>query len=186
MKVLVFDRKSDDEYIGNEPVEIIPDSAIIKDNKPFFIPDTRSQWSAYCGVAVRIGRLGKNIPEKFAHRYIEAYAPCITTTAEGRDRGNALSRCHEGAIIIGEWQPAESQAAGFRFEIGGKRVEIAIEPETAARMVARAGSHGVMKIGDIIVMCEDEIEPDLHPDTKLEATPISHPDSTPLLSFRIK
>ena len=44
------------------------DSALLKDSKPFFLPDFMGQIDYETEVVVRICRLGKSIPERFAHR----------------------------------------------------------------------------------------------------------------------
>ena len=49
-----------------------PDSALLKDSKPFFIPDFCEQVDYETEMVVRICRLGKNISERFAHRYYDA------------------------------------------------------------------------------------------------------------------
>ena len=48
------------------------DSAILNQGKPFFIPDHLGRIDYETEVVVRICRLGKNIPERFAHRYYDA------------------------------------------------------------------------------------------------------------------
>ena len=45
------------------------DSALLKDGKPFFIPDFSNEIHYETEIVVRIDRLGKNIAERFAHRY---------------------------------------------------------------------------------------------------------------------
>ena len=43
------------------------DSAILKDGKPFFIPDFSNEIHYETELVVRINRLGKNIAPRFAH-----------------------------------------------------------------------------------------------------------------------
>ena len=58
---------------NKEPVIFLkPDSAILKDGKPFFIPDFSNEVHYETEVVVRICRLGKNIAPRFAHRYYDA------------------------------------------------------------------------------------------------------------------
>ena len=45
------------------------DSSLLKDGKPFFIPDFSSEIHYETEIVVKIDRLGKNIAERFAHRY---------------------------------------------------------------------------------------------------------------------
>ena len=61
------------ENLPKEPVIFMkPDSALLKDSKPFFIPDFSRQVDYETELVVRINRLGKNIAERFAHRYYDA------------------------------------------------------------------------------------------------------------------
>ena len=59
--------------INTEPVIFMkPDSAILKDSKPFFIPDFSNEIHYETELVVRINRLGKNIAPRFANRYYDA------------------------------------------------------------------------------------------------------------------
>ena len=56
-----------DEPLPQEPVIFMkPDSALLKDSKPFFIPDFCQQVDYETELVVRINRLGKNISERFS------------------------------------------------------------------------------------------------------------------------
>ena len=58
-----------DEKLPEEPVIFMkPDSALLKDSKPFFIPDFSQQVDYETELVVRINRLGKNIAPRFASR----------------------------------------------------------------------------------------------------------------------
>ena len=53
--------------VNTEPVIFMkPDSAILKDGKPFFIPDFSKEIHYETELVVRINRLGKNIAPRFA------------------------------------------------------------------------------------------------------------------------
>ena len=56
-------------YKPEEPVIFTKaDSALLKDGKPFFVPDFMGQIDYETEIVVRICRLGKSIPARFAHR----------------------------------------------------------------------------------------------------------------------
>lgn len=59
--------------VGNGPreVSLYADSAVGRDAQPLFIPDVDGAWCVSLALAYRVGRLGKCIPEKFGHRYID-------------------------------------------------------------------------------------------------------------------
>ena len=94
--------------VPEEPVVFFkPDSAILRDNKPFYIPDFTQQLDYETELVVRIGRLGKNISEKFAHRYYDSVALGIDLTArdlqrKARSAGHpwALSKGFDGAAVL--------------------------------------------------------------------------------------
>lgn len=72
---------------NKEPVIFLkPDSAILKDGKPFFIPDFSNEVHYETEVVVRICRLGKNIAPRFAHRYYDAVTVGIDFTARDLQR----------------------------------------------------------------------------------------------------
>ena len=64
------------------------DSSLLKDGKPFFIPDFSSEIHYETEIVVKIDRLGKNIAERFAHRYYNEVTVGIDFTA--RDLQNKL------------------------------------------------------------------------------------------------
>ena len=71
----------------NKPVPVEPmiflkpDSAILKKNKPFFLPDFSADVQFEAEVVLRISRLGKGISVKYAPRYFDALTVGIDFTA---------------------------------------------------------------------------------------------------------
>ena len=121
-------------YIPEEPVIFTKaDSALLKDHKPFFVPDWCDQVDYETEIVVRICRLGKAIPERFAHRYYDAVTVGIDFTARDwqrrfRQEGKPweLSKGFDGSAAIGEWIPKERfrdvQALPFHLDIHGTTV----------------------------------------------------------------
>lgn len=110
------------------------DSALLKDGKPFFIPDFMGRIDYETEVVVRICRLGKAIPERFAHRYYDAVTVGIDFTARDlqkklREEGQPweISKGFEGSAVIGEWVSKERflsmQNINFSLDINEKRVQ---------------------------------------------------------------
>jgi 2-keto-4-pentenoate hydratase/2-oxohepta-3-ene-1,7-dioic acid hydratase in catechol pathway len=68
--------------IPSEPVVFLkPDSALLINNKPFFLPDFSDNIHYEAEVVVKISRVGKSIAAKFAHRYYEEVTVGIDITA---------------------------------------------------------------------------------------------------------
>ena len=115
-------------YDNVEPVLLtMPDSALLKDGKPFFVPDWCASVDLGASLAVRICRLGKSIPERFAHRYYDAVTVGVAFTA--RDVLTlgcpALGRCHRlrrlgGHRAMGGQGPAARCAAAQLQPRGGR------------------------------------------------------------------
>jgi len=100
-------------YKPEEPVIFLkPDSSLLKDGKPFFVPDHLGQIDYEAELVIRICRLGKTIPERFAHRYYDAVTVGIDFTArdlqrKARAAGHPWTLCKgfDGAAAIGEFLP---------------------------------------------------------------------------------
>ena len=87
-----------------------PDSSLLKGGKPFFVPDHLGRIDYEAELVVRICRLGKTIPERFARRYYDAVTVGIDFTArdlqqKARAAGHPWTLCKgfDGAAAIGEW-----------------------------------------------------------------------------------
>ena len=112
-------------YRPSEPVIFLkPDSALLKDGKPFFVPDWAQRFDYEAELVVRICRLGKGIPVRFAHRYWDAVTVGIDFTA----RDTQEKARHEGmpwTICKGFDGSAEGKGAGigFRLDKNGETVQ---------------------------------------------------------------
>ena len=122
-------------YKPEEPVIFTKaDSALLKDGKPFFVPDFMGQIDYETEIVVRICRLGKSIPARFAHRYYDAVTVGIDFTArdmqrKARAEGRPWDICKgfDGSAAIGEWVDVgkfrDIQAIHFHLDINGKTVQ---------------------------------------------------------------
>lgn len=88
MKIICIGRNYTEhiEELGNEkpdePVIFMkPDSAILRNNDPFYIPDFSNDVHHEVEVVVRINRVGKSIEPKFAHKYYDEIGLGIDFTA---------------------------------------------------------------------------------------------------------
>ena len=68
--------------IPEEPIFFLkPDTALLRNNDPFYIPEWTGNLHHEVELVLRICRLGKNIEMKFAHRYYDAISLGIDFTA---------------------------------------------------------------------------------------------------------
>jgi len=119
-----------------EPVVFLkPDSSILKKNKPFFLSGFSSMIQYETEVVLKISRLGKSIPAKFAHRYYDEITVGIDITARDIQNRNSaaglpweLSKGFDGAAPLGRFIPVTSvrdlKSIDFRLELNGKTVQM--------------------------------------------------------------
>ena len=152
-------------YIPEEPVIFTKaDSALLKDYKPFFIPDWSTTVDYETEIVVRLCRLGKSIPEKFAHRYYDAVTVGIDFTARDlqqrlRSEGKPWELCKgfDGSAVIGEWVDksvlGDVQNLPFRLDINGTTVQQGCTADmlyTIDRLIAYISRFFTLKTGDLL------------------------------------
>ena len=77
--------------VPTEPVFFMkPDSALLRNNNPFYIPDWTDEVHHEIELVLKINRIGKNIEKRFAHRYYDEIGLGIDFTA--RDVQNDLRK----------------------------------------------------------------------------------------------
>jgi len=88
MKIIAIGRNYADHInelnspIPEKPVFFLkPDTAIIRNNQPFFYPDFSKNIHYELEVVIKINKVGKNIAKRFAHRYFEEIGLGIDFTA---------------------------------------------------------------------------------------------------------
>lgn len=108
-----------------------PDSALLKKNKPFFIPDFSKNLQFEAEVVLRISKLGKGIAAKYADRYYDALTVGIDFTARDLQHKFSqaghpweLSKTFDGSAPLGTFIPAERfpnhSDISFSLEINGE------------------------------------------------------------------
>ena len=152
-------------YKGEVPVIFTKaDSSLLKDGKPFFVPDDMGRIDYETEIVVRICRLGKAIPARFSHRYYDAVTVGIDFTArelqaELRKKGLPWEMCKgfDGAAAIGEWVSVEKfrdvQALQFHLDINGKTVQEGRTSDMLFKIdeiIEYISKYFTLKTGDII------------------------------------
>ena len=151
---------------NREPVLFMkPDSALLKDGKPFFLPDFSNEIHYEAEVVVHICRLGKHIAPRFAHRYYDAVTVGIDFTARDLQRafraaGNPweLSKGFDNSAAIGTFVPLEQlgkdvQHLNFRLEIDGNKVQEGHTADMLSQVddiIAYASRFMTLKMGDLL------------------------------------
>jgi 2-keto-4-pentenoate hydratase/2-oxohepta-3-ene-1,7-dioic acid hydratase in catechol pathway len=148
----------------SEPVIFMKGDSLLKDGKPFFIPDFSSQIHYETELVIKICRLGKNIAEKFAHRYYEEVTVGIDFTARDlqtdlRQRGLPweLSKAFDNSAVVGTFVPlAEIGNVGqlsFHLTINEQTVQQGYTDRmifSVDKIIAHVSRFFTLRIGDLI------------------------------------
>ena len=148
-----------------EPVVFMkPDTALLKNNKPFFIPDFTEELHYETELIVKFNRLGKNIDASFSNRYYTEIGLGIDFTARDLQRklkkeGKPweISKAFDNSAVIGNFLPVtelgDIQNIQFRMDLNGKTVQNGNSSDMIFQineLVAYVSRFFTVKIGDIL------------------------------------
>lgn len=166
MNYAAHNKELQNTLVNMEPVIFMkPDSSLLKNGKPFYLPDFSENVHHETEIVVKINKLGKSIDERFAHRYYDEITVGIDFTA--RDLQSNLkakglpweiSKGFDGAAALGEFIPlseagGEIQHIDFHLDIDGKTVQRGNTSDmlfTVDRVIAYASRFFTLKTGDLI------------------------------------
>ncbi len=151
--------------LPEEPVVFLkPDSSILKNNKPFFLPGFSKMIQYEAEIVLKISKLGKGIDAKYAHRYFDELTVGIDITARDIQNRNAaaglpweLSKCFDGASPLGKFVPVASigdlKNLEFRLEINGRTVQTGNTSDMVFgfnEIIAYVSTFFTLKTGDLL------------------------------------
>jgi 2-keto-4-pentenoate hydratase/2-oxohepta-3-ene-1,7-dioic acid hydratase in catechol pathway len=145
-------------------VFMMPDTAILRKNRPFYIPDFSNELHHEVELIVKINRLGKNIAKKFAHRYYAEIGLGVDFTARDiqqklKERGYPweISKAFDNAAVIGDFMSVteieDVRNIDFRLDVNGETVQEGNSKDmifSIDALIAYASRFFTFKIGDIL------------------------------------
>jgi 2-keto-4-pentenoate hydratase/2-oxohepta-3-ene-1,7-dioic acid hydratase in catechol pathway len=148
-----------------EPVVFMkPDTAALRNNKPFYIPDFSDDLHYETEIIIKINRLGKNIAPRFASRYYAEIGLGVDFTARDIQRrlkaaGHPWEVCKafDNSAVIGQFVPVSQienvQNIDFHLDINGTTVQQGNTGDMifpVDTLIAHISKYFTLKIGDII------------------------------------
>lgn len=149
-----------------EPVIFMkPDSALLRNNDPFYIPDWTNEVHHEIELVIKINRIGKNIEKKFAHRYFDEIGLGVDFTA--RDVQNKLKAkglpwekakaFDKAAVLSNTFIPktdlANPNAIQFKLDINGTQVQTGnseLMMFDFEEIISNVSKYFTLKMGDLI------------------------------------
>jgi 2-keto-4-pentenoate hydratase/2-oxohepta-3-ene-1,7-dioic acid hydratase in catechol pathway len=152
---------------ADEPlIYTVPDTALLKDDRPFFIPSFASPCTYQASLVLRIGRLGRSISPRFAHRYIDAMTVGVAFTARNlweKQCANGwpwdTSKGFDGAAVIGRFLPIGAEdtlVRSFRLDDDGQTRQkydgLPAARYSAEQLVAYISRYYLLRQGDLLYL----------------------------------
>jgi 2-keto-4-pentenoate hydratase/2-oxohepta-3-ene-1,7-dioic acid hydratase in catechol pathway len=151
--------------VPDEPVIFFkPDTALLKNNEPFYYPDYSQDIHHEVELILRISKEGKNIAPKFAHKYYDAIGLGIDFTArdlqaKAKSKGLpwTLAKGFNGSAPVSEFLPLtlfpDLKNINFKLLINGQEIQAGnsgMMLNSFDEMIAYMSRFITLKKGDII------------------------------------
>ena len=152
-----------ENVVPEEPVIFIkPDSALLRNNAPFFIPEFSKEVHYEVELVIKIKKIGRHIPLNFAADYIDSIALGIDFTA--RDKQNELkskglpwekAKGFDHSAVISKFvsTPDNLSDINFRLEKNGEIVQSGNSSymiNAIPNLISHISEYFTLKIGDYI------------------------------------
>lgn len=184
-------------FESEEPVLFMkPDTALLKDGKPFLLPDFSNEIHYETEVVVKVNRLGKNIGERFAHRYYDEITVGIDFTARDLQRKQKelglpweIAKSFDNSAVIGEFiskkEVSDVQNINFHLDINKTKVQQGNTRDmiySVDRIISYISRFFTLKIGDLIFTGTPAGIGPVHINDHLQG----YIEESKLLDFRVK
>ena len=151
--------------IPEEPVFFLkPDTALLLDNKPFYLPDFSNDIHHEVEIVLKIKKVGKNVAENFAHKYYDEITVGIDFTARDIQKAQKTkglpwekAKAFDFSAPMGKFVSKSKFAAmnniGFHLDINGKTVQKGNTNDllfSFEKVISFISKFITLKIGDLI------------------------------------
>jgi 2-keto-4-pentenoate hydratase/2-oxohepta-3-ene-1,7-dioic acid hydratase in catechol pathway len=171
MKILAIGRNYIDHArelnnpVPSEPLFFMkPDTAIVQNNNPFFYPDFTNDLHYETEIVLKLQKVGKNVSEKFAHRYFTEIGIGIDFTARDiqdkcKEKGWPweIAKAFDGSAPISKFIPKEEfkdfNNINFHLDLNGKTVQQGNTKDlifSFDKLIAHVSKYVTIRMGDLI------------------------------------
>jgi len=183
--------------VPTEPVIFLkPDTALIKDDQPFYYPDFSKEIHHEVELVLKINKAGKNIDADFAHKYYDEIGIGIDFTARDiqakcKEKGLPWekAKAFDGSAPLGQFihkkEIADITNVHFHLNINGNEVQKGNTKDllfSFDTIIAHVSKFFTLKTGDLIYTGTPEGVGPVKIGDRLEA----YIEDKKLLSFEIK
>jgi len=172
-----------------------PETAVLRNNEPFYYPDFSQDIHHELEIVLKISKTGKNIEEKFAHKYYDEIGLGIDFTARDlqaklKAKGLPwdLAKGFNGSAPLSEFLPKQDydlKNLNFRLEVNGEGRQsgnTSLMIYSFDYLVAFVSRYFTLKTGDLIFTGTPAGVGPVHPGDRLTGTL----EGQVLLDFEVK
>jgi 2-keto-4-pentenoate hydratase/2-oxohepta-3-ene-1,7-dioic acid hydratase in catechol pathway len=139
-----------------------PATALLREGKPFYLPDFSKEIHFECELVVKVGKHGKAISPDFAHKYIESYSLGIDFTARDiqsqlKEKGHPweIAKAFDHSACIGDFIKLHKPPEEIEFELikNGERAQYGQTSKMLfpiPALIAYLSSYFTLQKGDLI------------------------------------
>jgi 2-keto-4-pentenoate hydratase/2-oxohepta-3-ene-1,7-dioic acid hydratase in catechol pathway len=149
--------------IPDKPVIFLkPQTALLKDNKPFYYPEWTSDLHYETELVLKVCKQGKYIDEKFAHKYFEEVTVGIDFTArdlQSQQKAKGLpweiAKAFDNSAVIGSFSKMTGKGKDIHFsmKLNGNEVQKGDNGEmmfSFEKIIAYVSQFFTLQVGDLI------------------------------------
>ena len=151
--------------IPEKPIIFLkPQTALLKDNKPFFLPEWSADMHYETELVLKVCKQGKYIEEKFAHKYFDEVSVGIDFTArdlQAQQKAKGLpweiAKAFDNSAVIGDIKKLGElgKAKDFQFHLllNGTKVQNGNTADmifSFEKIIAYASQFFTLQVGDLI------------------------------------
>lgn len=165
MKIFGIIRNYESDHTSSPPGWCLwPDSAMLRNHKPTFLPSDTEKFILCPSLCLRISKLGKCVAPKFAHRYVDAACAAVLILREdSRDSflhgvyPSPESLIFDGAVMIGDMMALDHFPSQFSLSVAhGQSVEsivwdASLMKDNTDAMISLISKYNTIKSGDLLL-----------------------------------
>lgn len=148
--------------IPDKPVVFLkPNTALLKDNKPFYHPEWSNDIHYECELVLKVSKQGKYIEEKFAHKYYEELTVGIDFTArdiQAQQKAKGLpweiAKAFDNSAVVGTFEPVKKgEGINFSLNKNGEQVQVGNSGDVLfsfEKIIAYVSQYFTLQVGDLI------------------------------------
>jgi 2-keto-4-pentenoate hydratase/2-oxohepta-3-ene-1,7-dioic acid hydratase in catechol pathway len=151
--------------IPDKPVVFLkPNTALLKDNKPFYYPEWSKDMHYETELVLKVSKQGKYIDEKFAARYFEEVSVGIDFTArdlQSQQKAKGLpweiAKAFDNSAVVGTFHQLTSlqkaENINFSLLLNGEKVQDGFHQDmmfSFEKIIAYVSQFFTLQVGDLI------------------------------------